>query len=47
MSPDSFLIFLDKMKNISHSEALNDLILRKMSHINLEQLDSKTLLSIF
>ncbi|CDW71658.1 ph domain containing protein [Stylonychia lemnae] len=47
LSPDSFLIFLDKMKNITHSESLNDIIVKKMSLINLDQLDSKTLLNIY
>lgn len=35
LTPDSFLIFLDKLKNLTHSEPLNDMILRKLSHINI------------
>lgn len=30
LNPDSFLIFLDKVRNLTHSQQLNDLIMKKM-----------------
>jgi hypothetical protein len=45
LTPDSFLIFLDKVKNLTHSQQLNDMILRKMSSINIDELKSKRLLN--
>jgi hypothetical protein len=45
--PDSFLIFLDKVKNLSHSASFNDLIIKKMGTINIDELKAKRMLNLF
>lgn len=47
LTPDSFLIFLDKIKNLTHSATLNDLILKKMMDINIDELKSKRMLNLY
>lgn len=46
-SPDSFLIFLDKMKSLTHSEALNEMILVKLANVDIDQLKTKSLLNTY
>ena len=46
-SPDSFLIFLDKIKSLTHSEALNEMILVKIANIDIDQLKTKSLLNTY
>ena len=41
LSPDSFLIFLDKIRLLSHSRQVNELILKSVGEINIDQLNSK------
>lgn len=47
LTPDSFLIFLDKVKNLSHSASFNDLIIRKMAQINIDELKAKRMLNLY
>ncbi len=47
LTPDSFLIFLDKVKNLTHSAQLNDVILRKIAAVNLDELKAKRMLNIY
>ena len=47
LTPDSFLIFLDKVRNLTHSQQLNDMIMRKMSHINIDELKTKKMLNTY
>jgi hypothetical protein len=47
LTPDSFLIFLDKMKNLTHSTHLNDLLIRKLSSINIDELKTKKMLNLY
>lgn len=47
LTPDSFLIFLDKIKNLTHSHNLNELIIRKISQINVDELRTKRMLNLF
>jgi len=46
-SPDSFLIFLDKIKSLTSSEPLNEMILTKMANINIDLLKTKSLLNTY
>ena len=48
LTPDSFLIFLDKIKNIEMTRSdLNDMILRNMSKVNIDELHPKKILNIY
>eukprot|EP00347_Sterkiella_histriomuscorum_P022335 403330842 len=47
LSPDSFLIFLDKIKSLTHSDTLNDLIIRKLSNIDINLVNTKDLLNVY
>jgi hypothetical protein len=47
LTPDSFLIFLDKIKNLTHSNSLNELIIRKISAVNVDELKTKRMLNLF
>jgi hypothetical protein len=47
LTPDSFLIFLDKMKNLTHSQSLNELIMRKIGNVNVDELRAKRMLNLF
>lgn len=47
LTPDSFLIFLDKIKNLTHSQSLNELIIRKISAVNVDELKTKRMLNLF
>lgn len=46
-SPDSFLVFLDKIKSLTSSEPLNEMILTKMANINIDLLKTKSLLNTY
>ena len=46
-SPDSFLIFLDKIKSLTSSEPLNEMILTKMANVNIDLLKTKSLLNTY
>ena len=47
LSPDSFLIFLDKIKDISHSASMNDLIRKKIVNVNVDELRAKRMLNLY
>lgn len=47
LTPDSFLIFLDKVRTLTHSQQLNDLVIRKMQNINIDLLKTKKLLNTY
>lgn len=36
MQPDMFLIFLDKIRNLTHSDNLNEIILKNIADINID-----------
>jgi hypothetical protein len=41
------LIFLDKIKSLTSSEPLNEMILTKMANINVDLLKTKSLLNTY
>jgi hypothetical protein len=47
LTPDSFLIFLDKIKGLTHSINLNDLLIRKLGFINIDELKTKKMLNLY
>ena len=47
LNPDSFLIFLDKMRNLQTSQPMNDIIIGKLEKIDLSLLTSKKLLESY
>lgn len=47
LTPDSFLIFLDKVKSLTHSAALNDLIVKKLATVNVDELRAKRMLNLY
>ena len=47
LSPDSFLIFLDKIRDLTHSQSLNEMILNKLVDINVDQLKTHQLLNTY
>jgi hypothetical protein len=47
LGPDSFLIFLDKIRDLTHSQALNELIMKKLPDINIDQLKTHKLLNTY
>jgi hypothetical protein len=47
LTPDSFLIFLDKIKSLTHSAQLNDLIIKKMISVNIDELRAKRMLNLY
>ena len=47
LTPDSFLIFLDKVKDISHSSTMNDLIFKKIVNVNIDELKGKRMLNLY
>ena len=47
ITPDSFLIFLDKIKNISHSANMNEVIMKKIVNVNLDELKAKRMLNLY
>ena len=46
-SPDSYLIFLDKIRSLTNSEPLNEMILTKIANINIHLLKTKSLLNSY
>lgn len=44
---DSFLVFLDKLRNLTHSKELNEVILDKLAQVNIDLLRTKSLLNSF
>jgi hypothetical protein len=47
LKPDSFMIFIDKMAVLTHSKELNNMILNKMSEINIDELKTKKILNTY
>lgn len=47
VEPDAFILFLDKISNISHSKELNNLILERIAHINIDALSPKILMNTY
>jgi hypothetical protein len=47
LTPDSFLIFLDKVRCLTHSHSLNELIIRKIGQINVDELRAKRMLNLY
>ena len=47
VTADMFLIFLDKIKSLTHSDRLNEMILGKLKDIDIEQLQPKSLLNTY
>ena len=47
VSPDSFLSFLEKMRELTHSPRLNEMILEKLAGVNVDMLKVKTLLNTY
>ena len=44
VSADSFMIFLDRMRSLTHSESINDIIISKLEKVDVSRLHSKDLL---
>ena len=47
LQPDSFLIFLDKLRTLTHSEHINDLIIAKLENVDLDAVKSRDLLECY
>lgn len=47
LSPDSFLIFLDKIKEISFSTKVNEVILRKIANVSVDMMKTKSMLNTY
>lgn len=47
LTPQSFLVFLDKISNLTNSEKLNEFIMRKLAEVNLELLNSEKMLNSY
>jgi hypothetical protein len=47
LQPDSFLIFLDKLRTLTHSEHINDLIIAKLEKVDLDAVKSRDLLECY
>ena len=44
---DMFLIFLDKVKQLTHSEKLNEMIMSLLGEVDIDQLKTKSLLNTY
>ena len=44
---DDFLIFLDKLKVLTHSKDLNEMIMSRISEVNIDMLSTKALLNTY
>ena len=47
ISPQSFLVFLDKISSLTNSDKLNEYIMRKLSEINIDMLDVEKMLNAY
>lgn len=47
ISPQSFLVFLDKLSNLTKSEELNEFLMRKLSSVNIKLLKSEKMLNAY
>ena len=47
MSADSFLIFIDKIRSLTHSSHVNDLIVTKLENVDVSRLTSRDLLETY
>ncbi len=47
LTRNSFLVFLDQVKNLTHSDKLNDLLLRRLAEINIKLVTPKALLNSY
>lgn len=47
VSADSFLVFLDKIRSLTHSEEINDIIVSKLAHVDIGRLSSRQLLDTY
>lgn len=41
LSPDSFMIFIDKIRGLTSSDHLNNMVIAKMERVDLNQLSTK------
>jgi len=42
-----FLIFLDKIRGLTHSDNVNEIVLTRIAEINIDQLKTKSLLNTY
>lgn len=47
ITPQSFLVFIDKISNLTNFEKLNEFIMRKLSSINVDLLNSENMLNSY
>ena len=47
LTPDMFLIFLDKIRSLTHSEHLNEMIMNQLSGVNIDMVQTKTLMNTY
>jgi hypothetical protein len=47
VTADSFLIFLDKIRTLTHSGHVNDLILAKLTNVDIDKINSRDLLETY
>ena len=47
ITPDSFLIFIDKMRSLTHAQGLNDMLIARLEKINIDLLKTKKMLNIY
>ena len=47
ITPQSFLVFLDKISNLTNSDKLNEYIMRKLAEINIDMLDVEKMLNAY
>lgn len=47
ISPQSFLVFLDKISGLTNTDKLNEYIMRKLSEINIDMLDVEKMLNAY
>lgn len=47
VSPDSFLSFLEKIRELTHSPRLNEMVLEKLAGVNVDSLKVKSLLNTY
>ena len=47
LSPQSFLVFLDKISNLTNSDKLNEYLMRKLAEVNVGLLNSERMLNSY
>lgn len=47
LSANSFLVFLQRISNITHSEKMNDLLLTRLAEINIDLVTPEALLDSY